>query len=290
MFKKMLIASELFKGEFDIIRCIRDFKLLGTEECLLLQCLNKYEGKATISSFFEHVLEENLREQKKKLIESGYLASTRIISGDIKHEINRIAKEEEYSLIVVGAAEHSLMGELFFGGAAHELIHHASKPILLVRVSDNPDEVCNRAEKCNITDHVLFPTDFSDNAAVAFEYVKKMAEEGVKRITLVHVQDKSRIEPYLSDRVGEFAERDMKLLEEMKRELLDEGKAEVDIKLLYGSPTAELLRFIQELKITMVVMGSQGRSMLEEIRLGSLSHNIARHSAASVLLIPAKKD
>jgi len=34
-------------------------------------------------------------------------------------------------------------------------------------------------------------------------------------------------------------------------------------------------------------MGSQGRGFIKEVFLGSVSNNVARHSAASVLLIPA---
>lgn len=289
VFKKMVIASEISKGEFDIIKCLKGFKKLGAEECLLLQCLNSYEVKSTISSFVTDILEENLNRQKKILLEQGYSVETRVVSGDMKHEINRIAKEENYSIIVAGVADHTLMGELFFGGAAHEVIHHASKPVLLIRVSDNPDEAISMSKECDITDHILFPTDFSDNANIAFEYVKKMVSGGVKKITLVHVQEQEWFEPYLQQPLKEFLEDAAKRLQEMKDELLNIKDVEVSAQVIYGSPSAELLKLIDELKISLVVLGSQGRGFIKEIYLGSVSHNIARHSAASVLLIPANR-
>lgn len=79
-------------------------------------------------------------------------------------------------------------------------------------------------------------------------------------------------------------------LQELKNELSAQGDVEVNIQLLYGSPTAEIIRLVRELNIPLVVMGSQGRGIIEEIYLGSVSHNVVRHSAASVLLIPAKRD
>lgn len=290
MFKKLIIASEISKGEFDIINCLKGLKRLGAEECLLLQCLNTHEAEATISTFVTDILEQNLRKQKDMLVKQGYSVETRIVSGDMKYEINRIAKEEDYSVIVAGMAEHSLMGELFFGGTAHEVIHHASKPVLLIRVSDSADESVERSEECNIVDHILFPTDFSENASNAFDYVKNMVDNGVKKVTIVHVQDRSRIEPHMINKLEEFNTEDTRRLEELKKVLNGKENVEVDVQLVYGSPTAELLKLIQELKISLVVMGSQGRGFISEIYLGSVSHNIVRHSSASVLLIPAKRD
>jgi nucleotide-binding universal stress UspA family protein len=49
------------------------------------------------------------------------------------------------------------------------------------------------------------------------------------------------------------------------------------------------LKTIQELSVSLVVMGSQGRGFVPELFLGSVSHNVARHGDASVLLIPSKK-
>ncbi len=82
----------------------------------------------------------------------------------------------------------------------------------------------------------------------------------------------------------------MKRLEHLKQELLNANDVEVNIELLYGSPASELLTLIKALNISLVVMGSQGRGFIRELYLGSLSHNIARHSSASVLLIPADRN
>jgi nucleotide-binding universal stress UspA family protein len=57
-----------------------------------------------------------------------------------------------------------------------------------------------------------------------------------------------------------------------------------------GSPTGEILKTIDQKDISLVVMGSQGRGFLEQVFLGSVSHNIARHANVSVLLIPANRE
>jgi nucleotide-binding universal stress UspA family protein len=309
MFKRLIIASELSPDTLNVLKHLKSLKKLGAEECLLLQCRLPHDRAVALLSSV--ILEENLRQQQEILINQGYKVETRTVTGVIGNEINRIAVEEDFSMIVVGAFEHTIMGEVLYGGVAHEVIHHASKPVLLIKISDNPD-LSYAAKDYNITDHILFPTDFSENAELAFDYVKKMVADGVKKVTIVHVQDQSRINPHLAYRLEKYnvidtpaeIEEAKKLalqrlekfdiidtgrLEKMNKELQEQGNPEVDICLLYGSPSVEILKIIREQRISLVVMGSQGRGFVKELYLGSVSNNIARHSSASVLLIPAKR-
>jgi nucleotide-binding universal stress UspA family protein len=307
MFSRILIASELSPISCDMIKYLKGLRKLGAKECLLVQCINPHQIEAKISSFFNSVMEGILENQKEILIEQGYNVHTRIVTGFTKTVINRIAVEEDFSVIVAGAAEHTIMGEIILGGAAHEVIHNAEKPVLLVRVSDKFEK-----EFEDITDHILFPTDFSENANHAFEYLIKMVEDGAKKVTLLNVQEHSKINDDMSYHLEEFnyvdtpeevnkaqfvAEEHLKKhsdieeakLQQMKKMIEEKGDAEVHMQKLYGSPSAEILKFIREGNISLVVMGSQGRGFIKEIYLGSVSHNISRHSESSVLLIPAKR-
>jgi nucleotide-binding universal stress UspA family protein len=73
---------------------------------------------------------------------------------------------------------------------------------------------------------VLFPTDFSENADHAFAYVEKLAAEGARRVTLLHVQGRARIDPYLMHRLEEFDQIDLARPEEMRKRLPKAGGAE----------------------------------------------------------------
>lgn len=290
MFSRIIIATELSPLATSMISCLSELKSLGVKECLLMECLNPCEMDSKISDYYQSIIEENLKEQKEILTVQGYTVSTKVTTGHIKNEINRIALEEDFSMMVVGATKHSMLGDAVFGGMAHEIVQYARKPILIVRVSNEPINKTKQADACNILEHILFPTDFSENAEKAFEYVKKMVADGVKKVTLAHVMDKAIIDPYLKHRQVEFSESDYKKMEVLKEKLLTLGMVEVDIKLLYGSPSAELLKLIENEKISLVVMGSQGRGFIPEVFLGSVSHNLARHASASVLLIPTKRE
>lgn len=289
MFDKMLVVSEVSNSSTEMANYLKSLRSLGTKECLLLQCFNPQDVDAGVSSYLTSIFNENLKKQSDLLREQGFAVKTRIISGNLKDEVNRVAMEEECSLIVVAAEKHSMIGALFLGGIAYEIIYGSVMPILLVRdvKKDNVDATQN---KYDVIEHVLFPTDFSENADIAFEYVKEMVKNGVKQVTLFHIQDESKINPYLLHRLIEFNEIDQGRLQKLKGELLSLNDIKIDIQIRFGSPTSEIIKIIDEQQIPLVVMGTQGRGFIKEIFIGSVSHNIVRHSSSSVLLIPGIRE
>ena len=182
-----------------------------------------------------------------------------------------------------------MAGEIVLGGVASSIIHSAVKPVLLLRLrlkDENGAKICE-SPACDPLNHVLFPTDFSDNAEHAFGYVQKIADCGAKRITLLHVQDKSKIDRHLKERLEEFNKIDTERLERLKADLEKRGAKNIRIELSYGSPKKEIIDHIRQDGVSWVVMGSRGRGFISEMFLGSVSHAVARHSEVPVLLIPA---
>lgn len=289
MFSRLLIATDLSPASLALVNYLGGLRAYGAKQCLLLLGLTLQEACSTALSYTTAYLENTLQEQKEILEQQGFTVETRVAPGFAKREIKRIAEVENYSLIVVGTQGHSLVSEMLLGGIAYGVIHSASKPVLLVPIEMKQGEgkVCIQATRCDFSEHVLFPTDFSENADLAFTYVEKIVANGARRVTLLHIQDKTRIEPHLKDRLEEFNEIDRARLEIMKEKLQKKSGAVVDIELCYGSPFKEIIRLIQERDVHLVVMGSQGRGFVKEIFLGSVSHNVTRHSNAPVLLIPA---
>lgn len=283
MFDKIIVVSEVSNASSEMVKFMKNLRILGARECLLLQCFNPRDVDAGVSSYLTAVFNENLKKQSDLLIEQGFAVKTRIISGDIKNEINRLAKEEQYTLIVVGAEKHSIIGSLFLGGIAFDILYGATKPLLLVRDTKQDDSL-------DLIGHILFPTDFSDNADIAFAQVKEMVKNGVRKVTIFHVQDESKINPYLLHRLVEFNEIDNGRLQKLKEELIALNEVEVEVQIRYGAPTSEIIKIVDEERIPLVVMGTQGRGFIKEIFLGSVSHNIVRHATASVLLIPGTRE
>jgi nucleotide-binding universal stress UspA family protein len=133
---------------------------------------------------------------------------------------------------------------------------------------------------------VLFPTDFSANAELAFTTLKKIVAASSQEVTLLHVQDQSVVS---KSRLEECNRADQERLAEMKRALEQTGATKVNVELPYGVPVREILARVQDNGFAWVVMGSQGRSYLSEIFLGNTSLNVARHSQVPVLLVPTER-
>lgn len=291
MFSHIVVATDLSPASFAIVGCLGGLRPFGTKHCLLLLCLNVQEAASTALSHTTAPLETILNRQREILEKQGFEVETRILPGLAKRDINRVAAEENSSLIVVGSQGHSMLGEALLGGVAYAVIHSARKPVLLMplEMKVGGDSAGVQPDRCDFSEHVLLPTDFSENADLAFTFVEKLAGDGVRRITLLHVQDRARITPHLAHRLEEFDAIDRGRLVEMRTRLRKNSNTEVDIEVCYGSPFEEITRLIRERNVHLVVMGSQGRGFVEEVFLGSVSHQVARHAGAPVLLIPADR-
>lgn len=278
MFEKLLIVSDMSPSSDAIIRCLGNLKKYGAKECTLLQCISTQEISSLAFSYSTSIIEHVLEDKKKTLEELGFKVDTKIVSDFPKKVVNEIAVEGEYSVVVVGEVEHSRAGEMIFDRLTYGVIHTSDKPVLIIRlvVDEKKDLEKVKAVKYNLSDHILFPTDFSENAAHAFEYLKKLVSDGIKKVTIMHVEETHDTSSYQK-------------LEELKKKLSKDNDVRIDLIEDLGNPTKKILEVINEKDISLVIMGSQGRGFIKELFVGSVSHDIARHANASVLLVPFKK-
>jgi nucleotide-binding universal stress UspA family protein len=288
MFNRVIVATDLSPAAFSVVKNLNVLREFKTEHCLILQCLSMTQAGSAGLYYTYNFFEQGLEDQKKIVEQQGYTAEARLIPGVAKSEISRIAQEEDYQLVVAGATPSSLMSAALMGGIGYELIHGMKNPILLMRLAEKKtaDDTVLEPMRPDYLRHILFPSDFSSASNRAFEIVKKLAIAGAQKITLMHVQDRAKLEPYLINRLDEFNEIDEARLQAMKELLHEVSDIEVDIVLAFGNPSKEILTTVQERDVQLVVMGSQGRGFMGDLFLGSVSHNVARHAAASVLLIP----
>ena len=139
---------------------------------------------------------------------------------------------------------------------------------------------------------ILYPTDFSDVAVKALEYVKQLKASGAKEVVVLHVNDERGNETVtrilgdnqfnkLVKNKMEETERKLKGIEE---KLVDAG-FKVRLRIETGMPVREILRVEKEENVSVTVIGSHGRSNLEELFLGSVSEKVIRKSKQPVFVI-----
>ena len=129
---------------------------------------------------------------------------------------------------------------------------------------------------------VLVPTDFTDEADRVLTYVKGLKAFGLREITLIHVVDIGRavVWPLPSALTNAIESR----LEERREQLEGEGFVARTV-LSEGDPSDEILKTASANNYSMIVTGSHGKRLIEEILLGSVSEAISRESKIPVLLI-----
>lgn len=282
MFSKILVGTSLSETSSRTLCCLKGLQRAGAREVILLHAMN-IRDVGTLYYLLRNLAQPALERQKAFLEEMGFSVEAEISLGIPYYEINKLARERGASLIAVHMTADTLVDEAFVGGVAYEVIQHADRPVLVMkaRVREGACELMCQ----EILGHVLHPTDFSDNAEGAFEYVEKLVESGCPKVTLLHVQDRSRID---EARLETFNEIDRSRLEALRDRLLKKGNPEVAIDLHYGSPTSEVLRLSRQGRHSLVVMGTQGKGFLKEVFLGSLSHNVVRKAPLPVLLVPLR--
>jgi len=291
MFERFILATDLSAASCALSDRLAGLQAFGAKRCLLLQCLNLQEASSMALSYSTAAEESILSTQQAALERQGFEVESRIVPGFAKSEIKHIAEEEGYELIVVGAQGQSMLQEALLGGVASAVIHGARQPVLVMQLERDVETEAIRVcpADCDLAEHILFPTDFSENADQAFASLRALAASGARHITLLHVQDNTRLDPHLSERLEDFNTIDQQRLDRLRETLEREGQAKIATELRYGKPAEEILALIQERKVHLVMMGSQGRGFVAEALLGSVSHQVARRAKAAVLLIPARQ-
>jgi nucleotide-binding universal stress UspA family protein len=140
---------------------------------------------------------------------------------------------------------------------------------------------------------ILFPTDFSDASKKALGYIKQLKEAGAKEVVVLHVIDEREIE-HIAHIPG--IDMDAEELEKRKEESAKEGMKEIEAELRKsglqvktriekGIPFRDILKVEEEERISVIVVGSHGKSCIAEMLLGSVSEKVIRKSNKPVLVV-----
>ena len=289
MFRRVLVCIDIFPPDEKLISCAAYLKNMGVEEVVLAHVI--YVAKTPgLDGMLTAQARPEMERQKKRLEDAGLNVAIEMPLGLPAHALNDLAEANDVSLIVIGThgrglAESIALGSVVLGNVSAKLLHITRRPVLLVR-STMPGE--NAVLGCrDLFAHILFPTDFSNTAEIAFAYLETVVRTMECPVTLLHVQDQVRPAPYLSHRLKELQNLDMARLQRLKIWLEDLGASQVSIELTQGKPGDAVLESARDKDFSLILMGTQGKGITREILLGSVAHHVARHAGQPVLFIPA---
>jgi nucleotide-binding universal stress UspA family protein len=191
----------------------------------------------------------------------------------------KAAGEEKASLICMGAQGKGMVEGLLLGSASTQVLRSGETDLLIIRhkVLEAGTEAGYEKFCRDIFSKVIVTTDFSPAAGEAISRAKDLVR--VREILLVHVIAKE-------DDFDEAATRLNLLREEL--ELAGPGR-EITVHVLQGHPAEEILALAKKQDVSLIMMGSQGKSWSKQIRVGSTTFDVARRAESPLMVVRSKK-
>lgn len=292
MFRKILFPTDFSAYATATLGCVAEVKKAGLREIVLLHVVHQDEGISGSTVDLDRV--ERLTREAGKTLEvarvglesQGFQVKTRVEVGVPGREIVRVAEEEDVSIIAMGSHGRGVVGSFLMGSVTESVLRSARRPVWVEKFTTVTKlgevecrRVCERA-----FGKILWPTDFSENAAVAFNYVKELRGAGAEEVVLLHVQDERAMSHRSAEEIAEFDRVDQGRLAEAAGELERLGVA-TKVRLEHGHPVAKTLEVAEAEDVGCIVMGSHGRSAIAEVFLGGTADNVVHQSRRPVLVV-----
>jgi len=138
---------------------------------------------------------------------------------------------------------------------------------------------------------LLVPTDFSENAAKALAYAKEVARTANAALHIIHVvepvvypADWSYAQVGFADIEQELVDNAQKELSVLAGQLQAEGFA-VQTIVRRGRASDEICAYAGENSISIISIGTHGRSGLEHFLFGSTTERVLRKAPCPVLSV-----
>ncbi len=137
---------------------------------------------------------------------------------------------------------------------------------------------------------ILWPTDFSENAAKALPLVTELAQKFGAEIHILYVM---KDYPAFGASYGQFDPDELKKMQEWEKQTAGSRLSEICDKFecpLYirhiavGEPAKEILKIIADQKINIVVMANRGSE--GHFNFGSVAERVLKCTTVPVVMIP----
>lgn len=145
--------------------------------------------------------------------------------------------------------------------------------------------VCHIKGGYSMYQHILLAVDGSENAVRAAKEAVKIASND-SLIEMVYVADFEKAKTEVL-----HATSSESLLLERKRkvapieEVLRAADKQFKLTILHGTPGPEIVKYANENKVDIVVIGSRGLNGLQEMVLGSVSHKVMKRVQCPALIV-----
>ncbi|OSP11149.1 universal stress protein [Halorubrum ezzemoulense DSM 17463] len=214
-----------------------------------------------------------LAPQRSVFERAGFDVETHVARGTPHRRINGLAERLDADMIVVGSRGQAPLQNRLIGGTVRNVARTAVRPLLVERIEETPDG--HAVKKEHLFQDVLDATDFSENAARAYDYFPALTG-ATERAYLLHVGGGD------AESTATAEER----LDELASDLGDRTGFHVETNVRSGNPVDEITAEEERVGATTTLIGARGTSRLRRLLLGSTAESIVARGTNNVLLVP----
>ena len=220
-----------------------------------------------------------------------YVCFTR--RGEATEEILAVAATQRAGLIIMGTHGRTGMKHVILGSVAEKVVRHASCPVMVVRMAQrefiHPIAGIPRLE----LDEIIVPLDFSEGSSRSFSLAETIADQTGARLNLLHAvpfhygageYDAITFSQLEADMMASGRKRLEATSNEERRHGLN-----VQSSVVLGAPREEILKYTEQQKGELIVMGTRGLTGIKHLLLGSTAEYVIRHASCAVLAVPYPK-
>lgn len=202
-----------------------------------------------------------LRDFQERCKKSGIKADVKKTIGKISPIIIEEAQSADLILMAKKGEHFHLKEGGLLGSVAEAVVRNSGKPVLIT--PDNFVEI----------ESMGLAYDGSDSASKALELSLELSDQAVWPLTAVIITSDAKKADSLSTQI-----------EDMNQKESVAPKSDCEIIILSGKEQDEIIKFIREGAVELMVMGAYGHNRLRELLLGSTTSHVIRKSPIPVLL------
>jgi len=202
---------------------------------------------------------------------AGLRVTTTVLHEDPSSGICALAREHRADLLALGTRGRAGLAHVLLGSVAERTARLAPCPVLTLHADVSPPKPLKR---------LLVPTDFSDAARAAGELARRLLEPGGSLVFAHAIPLVLAADVPLPDPRSEAWAR-----AEFEKLVPALGGVSAELDLRFGAADGAVLDAAAEHAADAIVMGTQGRTGLAHVWLGSVAERVIRRSPLPVFSV-----
>lgn len=281
MFERILVPVELGDVDELIMYFICGLARYGTREVVLIHSARITGVEAAVAVRQEHEIGERLDVLAAIVEAAGISVRTVVGPSEPLQDVLEAAHAESASLILTGTRGRGALNELTVGSTSEMIGRTSPVPVLLLPFSCLNGRSAQHAARMgeNLMKRAVFTTDFSDESERMLDLIKSLDGPALGCVYISHVVNPREIRDHREARVRTLR----RVLAAIRAELEARGIA-AQAELGIGHVIEELKETADYLHATCFMIGSRGRTLGEQILLGSVSAHVIRDAGLPVFV------